>query len=232
MSHIEDLPDDPELAFVDLVGRYSDTLSIAVGSANYADRYLECMDYLVKVTSAAKACDLDVLGNWHVFGFDSDDFEHRFLVFRSEVDHYINVIKIRNTRRTNANGVRLNHHEKQTLHDYIEKMRQIIASSSLSDARKERIFDVLGQLGLEVSRDRTRFERIATFTRSLAGLSKETANEGAMPWAKVFLSFWGVLDDAKQDEAQRLPAPEARKTLPRPNSSNAVNSNVTDEIPF
>lgn len=123
-----------------------------------------------------------------------------FCFFRSEVDHYINVIKIKNTRRTNANGVRLNDQEKQTLHGNVEKMRQIIASSNLPDPRKERIYEVLGQLALEVSRDRTRFERIATFTRNLAGLSKETANEGAMPWAKVFLAFWGVLDDAKQDE--------------------------------
>lgn len=231
MSYIEDLPDHPEMAFLELVGRYSDTLSEAVGKSNYSDHYTDCMQYLVKVTSAAKACELDVLGDWQVFAYDHDDFDYRFLLFRSEVDHYINVIKIKNTRKTNANGVRLNDQEKQTLHGYIEKMRQIIASSNLPDARKERIYEVLSQLGLEVSRDRTRFERIATFTRDLAGLSKETANEGAMPWAKVFLAFWGVLDDAKQDEQQRLPAPETRKTLPPPNKPK-MEPDLTDEIPF
>lgn len=138
---------------------------------------------------------------------------------------------IRNSRRTNANGVRLNDQEKQTLHGYIEKIRQIIASSNLPDPRKERIHEVLNQLALEVSRDRTRFERIATFTRNVAGLSKEIANEGAMPWAKVFLAFWGVLYEAEQDEQQRLPAPETRKTLPPPNRPKAE-PDLTDEIPF
>lgn len=189
------------------------------------------MEYLVKVTSAAKAFDLEVLGGWRVFEFDPDEFHYRFLLFRSEVDHYLNIIQIKNTRRTNTNGVRLNDKEKQTLHSYVEKMRQIIASSSLPDARKERIYEVLAALALEVSRDRTRFERIATFTRNLAGLSKETANGGAMPWAKVFLAFWGVLDDAQQHEQQRLPAPETRKTLPPPNKPK-TEPNFSDEIPF
>lgn len=231
MSYFDDLPDDPELAFMELVGRYSDTLSEAVGGTNYSDRYADCMEYLVKVTSAAKACDLDVLGNWQVFAFDHEDFDYRFLLFRSEVDHYLNVIRIKNARRSNANGVRLNDQEKATLHGYVEKMRQIIASSNLPDPRKERIYEVLSELALEVSRDRTRFERIATFTRNLAGLSRETANEGAMPWAKVFLAFWGVLDDAKRDEQQRLPAPETRKTLPPPNRPK-VDQDLSDEIPF
>lgn len=182
------------------------------------------MQYLVKVTSAAKACELDVLGNWQVFAYDSDDFDYRFLLFRSEVDHYLNVIKIKNTRRTNANGVRLNDQEKQTLHGYIEKMRQIIASSNLPDPRKERIYEVLGQLGLEVSRDRTRFERVATFTRNLAGLSKETANEGAMPWAKVFLAFWGCSTMPSRTSSsgyrRRKTARRClRRTSPRPSRS-------------
>ena len=55
MSCIEDLPDDPELAFKELAGRYSETPSEAVGGrAYYSDNYSDCMEYLVNVTSAEK----------------------------------------------------------------------------------------------------------------------------------------------------------------------------------
>lgn len=58
LSYIEDLPDDPELAFAELVGRYSDTLSEAVGRSNYSDHYTECMEYLVRVTSAVASVNV------------------------------------------------------------------------------------------------------------------------------------------------------------------------------
>jgi hypothetical protein len=231
LTYIEDLPDDPELAFAELVSRYSDTLALAVGRPFYSDHYTDCMEYLVKVTSAARACELDILAKWQVFGYD-DDFEHQFLLFRSEVNHYLNIIRIKHTRRSNANGVRLTPHEKEVLHGYIEKMRQIIASSNLPDDRKERIYEVLTSLALEVSRDRTRFERVTECVMKLSGLSKHAAEEGVAPWAKLLLPFFGVLDEAKQDERQRLPKPEERKTLPPPNDPNVYSTSSADDVPF
>lgn len=231
MPDIEDLPDDPELAFLELVGRYKNSLAFSADK-NGDNSYKDEMSYLVKVTSAAKACGLDILSNWRVFEYDPEYYEYRFLEFNSDVEHYLNTIRIRHARRSGADGVRLNEQEKQVLHGYIEKIRQIIASSQISDERKEKIYAVLNDLTLEVSRDRTRFERISTFTRKLAGLSKHTADEGAMPWAKVFLAFWGILDDAKADEQRRLPPPAPHKSLPPPNKPNAASDDLDDTIPF
>lgn len=231
LPDIEDLPEDPELAFLELVGRYKDTLAFSADK-NGTNSYKDEMLYLFKVTSSAKACGLDILSDWKVFEYDPEYYEYKFFKFNSDIDHYINIIKIRYARRTSTDGVRLDGQEKQILHGYIEKIRQIIASSQISDERKEKIYAVLNDLALEVSRDRTRFERISTFTRKLAGLSKHTADEGAMPWTKVFLAFWSILDDAKEDEQRRLPPSAPHKTLPPPNKPKAASDALDDTIPF
>lgn len=231
LPDIEDLPDDPELAFLELVGRYKDVLILSADK-NGDNSYKDEMSYLVKVISAAKACDLNILSEWKIFDFDPEYYNYRFLEFNSDVEHYLNIIRIRHARRASADGVRLSVDEKDILHDHIEKIRQIVASSSLADERKEKIYAVLHDLALEVSRDRTRFERISTFTRKLAGLSKHTADEGVMPWAKVFLAFWGVLDDAKEDEQRRLPPPAPHKSLPPPNKPNVASDAPDDTLPF
>jgi hypothetical protein len=240
LSEYDDLPDDPELAFVYLVKRYTSELEDFMDGNRYSDRYEYCMKYLVKVTSAAKAFELDILTEWRIFDIDNTlEFNYRFLEFRSDVDHYVNYIDVKNARKNNANSVRLNQQEKETLLGYVEKIRQIIASSGLPDERKEKLYRVLSELALEINRDRTRFQRISELVMNYSGVSKYAADEAAMPWvnaaAKLILSLYGKIYDAKQDELQRLPQPEARKKLPPPNKPTQPESSggaLDDEIPF
>ena len=77
-------------------------------------------------------------------------------------------------------SVGLTETQKSKIHHFIEKIRGEVEESTAPDSKKEKLFDILGQLAKEVSKARTRYERFADLARSLAGLSGDIEREGCL----------------------------------------------------
>jgi hypothetical protein len=231
VSIYDNAPDDPELVFEYYVEIYRSQFLEQVQLGDFSNHYEDCMDFLVKVTAVAKALDLGILERWTVFP-QEDDFNFQFLLFRSEVEHYLQIIRVKHGQRVSAYSVRLTQEEKHEIYGFISKIRQIIENSSLTTDKKDAIFAVLASLTLEIDRDRTRFDRIGDSMRRLAGLSKEVEETGARPWLKYIWAFWGKIDKAKEEEKQRLPPTSEQKRLPPPTKKETKPASNDDEIPF
>ena len=102
----------------------------------------------------------------------------------------------------------------------------------MSVAKKEKLFEIISKLTLEVDKPRTRFERFTDFARGLASVSREFEEEGMEPWRKWFQPMMGVIDDAKEAEQGQLPKPLEPKKIEGPRKLLSEPKVNDDEIPF
>lgn len=213
MDPYEDLSDDNHIAFMQLEKEFRREFESAMEEPNASWEWY-APDYMNKVLAAANALGISELQIYDVPKGRSLLHEN-FVNFQRDVDNIIVQMRINNARRMGEFKVGLTSAQKSKLHTLISKMREEVENSAASADKKDNIFRILGELGTEIDRDRTNYQRFADLARSLAGLSREVAEEGAEPWWKWFKLAAGVVDEAKEAEPS-LPSPAKRKALEPP----------------
>jgi len=240
-SIYDNLPDDPELAFVHLEAHYKTTLDEDLQSTDQGSNVAYYRSqYCNKVIAAAKALDIAHLKDVSLPDVEGRNSWEVFDRFESDVQNLIIQIRINHARRAKKFSVALDGTAKQKIRHFIEQIRLAIEASDIPQNKKDKIFEKLADLTLEIDRDRTRFEVIADAVRAVARLSGDVEREGAEPWYKWFKLIWGEVDEAKENEPKpSLPAPgekkqlePPRKQLPKPESRNDFGRSLDDDIPF
>lgn len=234
MNPYDDLPDDDYVAFLQLEREFRTEFESHMEGGDNWDWHAP--DYMNKVLAAATQLGVEALAAYGTpIGHKLD--HDLFTTFQRDVDHIIVQMRIIHARRIGSLRVGLSSEQKTKLNAHITKIRLVVEESTASPGKKDNIFKILAQLTAEIDKDRTGYERFADLARSLAGLSKEVAQEGAEPWWKWFKLAAGVIDEAKENEPKLPPPPEVkkieppRKELPKPKSKSSGTS-MDDEIPF
>ena len=119
---------------------------------------------------------------------------------------------------------------KDKIHRYLDKIRALIAGSSLTETKRAVLSKKLNAFADEVDRNRTRVEALAA---AIIWTRKEMVEgaEGLEPIIekldKMFQSF------AKATEFLRLPSSESPKQLPPPQKKiEGPKRDLDDEVPF
>jgi hypothetical protein len=238
-SIFDDLPDDHELAFVELEAQFKAELENDIGGTDHGNAIAYFKNrYCNKVIAAAHALGIDHLRNYSLPSSEKD-FWSFYEKFEIDVMNLTIQIQIIHARRKRTYSVSLDSAAKQKIRHYIEQIRRAVEQSDLSQSKRDAVFGKLAELTLEIDRDRTRFEMITDGLRGIAKLSGDIEKEGAEPWWKWVKLLFGEIDDAKEKEPQTsLPAPEKRKRLEAPRKrlqSPDPESNrpsIDDEVPF
>jgi len=230
----DNLPDDNELAFVELESHFRQQLESDIGNSDQGAEiaYMK-LQYINQIVASAKALSIEPIAAYEVPVNENDiwDFHKEF---STDVMNLTIQISINHSRRKRKFSVPLSGPEKQKIRHYIEQIRLLVEESDYSQDKKDSVFNKLSELTLEIDRDRTRFEIIADGIRSIARLSGDVEREGAEPWWKWVKLIFGVVDEAKENE-KSLPAPEKRKKLEPPRKRIAApkpTRDLDDEIPF
>lgn len=237
MEPYEALSEDNHVAFLQLEREFRLEMENAqeISGSNWT---YATADYMNKTLAAATALEISALSSFSVNTRNTDSHSANFDDFLRAVDNIVIQIRIANSRNRIAMSVGLTEAQKSRIHHYIEKIRSEVEASNSSEPKREKIFAVLSQLALEISKNRTRYERFADLARNLAGLSEEVERKGARPWWPWFEKIMGLLDEAKEAEPQLPKPPEIkkieppRKELPSPDGSKRPDSSMDDEIPF
>ena len=236
MDPYEQLSEDNHVAFLQLEREFRQQMEMAQENQNSNWSY-ETADYMNKTLAAATALAIDALSGFSVSTRDGDEHRENFDEFLRAVDNVIVQMRIANSRTRNAMTVGLSEAQKAKIHHLIEKIRTEVEASTAPEPKKDKLFDILGRLAQEVSKERTRYERFADLARSLAGLSGDIEREGARPWWPWFEKIMGLINDAKEAEPQLPKPPEIkkieppRKELPKPDGYGG-GRDLDDEIPF
>jgi hypothetical protein len=230
----EDLPDDPELAFLKLEAYFRARCDRLLEKADQNERTdIIYVDYIAQVLAAISALGLQGEFKSEVPSIEDVDF-NTYLNFNKDVMHYRTILRIRNSQRAAGYSVQFDDMAKRKIHHHLEQVLDIINKLEVEDTKRERLIDRLNDLQNEVNQPRTRFDRFAAFTIEVSSVVGEAVDKSKLLELldAVGRVFWG----AQTDKQKQLPAPKQPKHLepPRPKIEPPKNSaqDMDDDIPF
>jgi hypothetical protein len=220
------LPDDPEMAFVEVVA-IMDQWLIEARARN--EPYHES-HYAQTIKAFADEFNLEVpFRGYQERQFKEwGDYWDRFL---NDVRYAAARFQFRHRAATPTHSaLTLNADRRNEIHGLIVKIRKVVAVLDVSEDKRDAIYGKLAALAREVDQSRTRPQTLMALTLEVAG-TLGAAAEKLKPVARLVNRITSIVADQKDDdERQALPKPEERKQLSGPDES--AKPKTDDEIPF
>ncbi len=228
------LPEDPELAFVEYENRLRNDMNAQIAHDN-SNIYEAKRYYALQVMAFHDAWSFSFLMRPELVGV-WNNFDEIFDSFQNEVLYWTTQIKIRHAHRLRAIStiLCLTPDIRQQLHHYITKIRETLTPIELPENKKEVLFAKLNALADEIDRDRTKTEAWTAFTLELISVGGKAAKV-LQPVKEFSDSIGNLLGKAKElSDRLGIPSPQtpkrleaAKKQLPKPEPLP-----LDDEIPF
>ncbi len=234
MSLYEDLPEDPEDAFLVLEADFRETCEMSIlRSSEEVDERPYYENYVVQVMGAVVALQIS-----DIFTPDPPNIGEvtytEYRRFKTEVLYFTTKISIRRGRRIKGFSVQFNRVTKKKILHYLNKIEDIIEKIDLSHQKKEALINKLRSFQSELDRDRTRLEAYGNLMIDAAGVLGDTA-EQLKPVKEILDSISRLIWGARQESNDKqLSPPEERKQIepPQESPSEQDNNKSDDEIPF
>jgi hypothetical protein len=241
-----DLPEDPELAFVQYEKRRREAMQNRVESLfdapgyddhrQYYDPKIEQVKlrYLSEVMGIHDAYELGFLTKPEKLYLGSEDFDFYFNEFERDVAYWTTQLAIRHAKRLKGIStiLHLTPEIRRDIHACITRIREIITPMHLPDKKKEAIFKKLNALADEIDRDRTNSEAWTAFSLEIASTGGQAARE-FKPVKDLVDAILDFLAKAKAMAEAKLglPGPPTPKKLEAPRKQ-LPGPDLDDEIPF
>src|SRR5947199_6351139 len=133
----EDLPEDPELAFLKLEAHYRAICETRLAAAQNNDLRTDVIhvDYMAQVLGAINALDLEANFHSAVPSIENVDYS-TYLNFNKDVEHYCTILKIRNSRREQGYSVQLDQVAKQKINHHLGQLREMFGRLEVEQQKK------------------------------------------------------------------------------------------------
>jgi hypothetical protein len=211
-EEIEQLPEEPELAFVEfekiLRTRTDEMLDRAASDNLSLTNYY--VEYMNKVAAAAMTFRIEGLKHLKVPRVDSTTYGE-YQQFSADVDFFTTQIRIRRAGRNRQNSVGLDGNTKAKIHSYIQKIRSVLDKAELPEGKRDLLFGKLDAFVLEVDKARTNLQSIAVVYLTICTVIGEGFNK-LEPVRRFINSIATLIGKAKENE-EVLALPSAPKQL-------------------
>lgn len=222
----DDLPDDPELAFLSLEAHFKKECEETIAKAHEEQRLdIYYMQYISRVLAVIEELHLESQVSGRSIPSIEDVNFSTYVDFSKDVEHYRTMLQIRHARRRKEFSVALDTPTKLKLRHLLTQIKETIDKLDISESKKEALFSKIAALESEINRDRTRFDAVAALW--IEGCEKLGEGvEKLEPLRKLIDLLGNLLGAAKkEEEALRLPAPKTPKQIEPPKA-------LDDDIPF
>jgi hypothetical protein len=232
----ENLPEDPEEAFLLLEEKFRNECESAI-AASHQDESVNVyyVDYIAQVIAAISELGLQAQFDDRIPQIEDVNYQ-TYINFSKDVKHYRTMLLIRRGKRTQGYSVRFDTATRSKVQHHIEQLRTIFDKLEIELDRREALFDKLNGLQKEVDRDRTRFDVYAALAVEAAGVVGDSVDKSKI--LEVLNAIARVMWGTKKDQdTKRLPPPNPPKRLEAPRRPQIPRSpkgrNEDDEeIPF
>lgn len=230
-----DLPEDAELAFIQLEKKFRAQLDERLDKAdNDSPVFQYYQEYINSTLAAAKGLHIDYLSKFETPVSDSQIYDE-YRAFSLAVQEFTMQIRIRHSRRAKRYSVALDSAAKEKIKHHLTQLKELTEKLEISTAKRESILAKIAALEEELQRERTRFEVVAAFILECATVAGE-AGEKLEPWRKWIDSIANLIGVAKGKDSQNpaLPAPEERKKIepPKRQLPPPRDDRLDSDIPF
>jgi hypothetical protein len=227
-SLYDNLPDDPEEAFLYLESVFRAECEQKIGDAHHEERVdIYYIQYISKVLGAISELGIEShFAKRSIPSIEDVDYQ-TYVNFSKDVEHYRTMLQIRRARRRKEFSVALDQATKIKLRHMLSQMRDIVDRLDVSAIKKEALFAKINALQAEIDRDRARFDIVAALW--IEGCEKLGEGAGKLkPLRELLDSIGNVFNQAKKVEGTdtpRLPPVEKPKQIEPPKPTS-------DDIPF
>jgi hypothetical protein len=239
-EEISQLPEDPQLAFVEVEKIIRARLREKEDEATQeqygnADSYR--LEYMNKVLAAARVYEIEALKRWDVPQIN-DNIDLAYRQLSSDVDHFTMQIRLRQPARGRENSVGLDGSTKIKIHHHISQIRAAIEAADLPESKRDSLYSKLNRFAEAVDKARTDLQAgMAVYIAVCDGIGEGFKKlEPARRWIDSIAALLGRAKEAEDSLRAALPRPaehrqlEApRKALPAPDQKGDA---ADDEIPF
>ncbi|SFM50664.1 hypothetical protein SAMN05216573_102174 [Bradyrhizobium sp. Rc3b] len=227
----QDLPDDPEEAFLKLESHFRAECDRQLGALEHNDRTdIVYVDYIARVLAAIKALELEGEFKSEVPSIEDVNF-NTYLNFNKDVMHYCTMLRIRRSQREQGYSVQFDETARRKVHHHLDQVLDIFQKLEVDDRKREKLISRLNDLQAEVDQRRTRFDRFAALTMEVAGVIGDAAERSKIVdiLDAVGRVFWG----SQTEKQKQLPAPRQKKIEPpKPKVEERKQPEMDDDIPF
>jgi len=229
MTDCSDLPDDPELAFVDLVTKFDRQREENVAtSEERSDTSIFLLDYMNNVVGVAEALHLDLYDDWEIPANESAVYA-TYRDFSLRTKRYILEIQVRHARIGKHYSVELKTAVKARIRKLIEQIKEEIEKLDVDERKKNTLLAKLNKFLDEVDRERTRYDSAMDMMLGIAGVVDKTSS----PIVDLLDSVTRLLAQAKSTEPLELPPPRERRRIEGPRKQlPKPKADMDDDIPF
>lgn len=241
-EEIEDLPEDPHLAFTAFVSHASRRLSqrtAQLDSVNDQETYHQLEEarhgFMNVVVAAAKRYKIEPFASMDVPTHRQFDFNaHRD--FKSDLDHYMTQLLLDNVIRERTNSVVLAPKAKDRIRAHLHGLKTCIDNANLNDAKKAALLKRLADFEAELDKRRLSLLAVTRITLEVLALPGGVWATGEMVH-KLTANVLEIVAEAKaaENENRQLAptAPPMQLSAPRRQirASNTYDD-LDDDIPF
>jgi hypothetical protein len=250
-DELDDLPEDPQLAFMTFVRLAQGRLAETTKGLNPEERYeweeLEELrhSFMNVVVAAAKRFEIEPFVDMEVPTLtEFSQTDHR--QFRADLDHYITQLMLDNSIRAKHDSIEVLPKSKDRLRAYVHSLRDCVEQANMTAAKREALLRKLDAFEQELEKKRLSLISIARMTLELLALpggiwaSAEVTN-------RLIHNVIQIAAEAKaaEDESRQLPPVTHPKALSPPRKQEqlsgfgpssrptpAFDSDLDDDVPF
>lgn len=233
----DDLPDDPEVAFVRLYERHHEEYQQRTQGEQ--DTRAEAVDFMNTMLGVAQGLGINDFDSWSIPD-DWDEIHQTFTSFDRTLKRFIMEIKVRKSRVTKVYSVSLSDDDKERIHGLVREIRDVLTKADLQERKRNSLFAKLALFEADVDRVRTRFDNAMLMSLDILGVADQ--GTGVLKPVNELLrriqSIMGLAKDKEPDQNQLPPPKEQKKISPPPKqiegpkSNNSFSSDFDDDIPF
>jgi hypothetical protein len=227
----EDLPDDPEAAFLILEEHFREECDVQLREAGQDTRTdVIHVAYIAQVLGAITALGLEAEFRSEVPSIENVTY-NTYLDFNKDVMHYRTMLRIRRGQRRQGYSVQFDDNARRKVHHHLDQVLEIFNKLEVEDTKREKLISRLNDLQAEVNQPRTRFDRFAALSIEVSNVVGDMIDKTKVLdlLDAVARVFWG----AQTERQKQLPPPSRpRIEPPKPKIDSRKSSDMDDDIPF
>lgn len=239
-DEIEDLPEDPAMAFLEFVRIAQQRLSERTGeldARSEEDWYLlEEARYGFQnvVVAAGKRFGIEPFASLSMPRFDAynknkDDYKQ----FRADLDHYTTQILLDTSIRGRRDSVFIDPNVKDRIRSYLHGLRTAVGQSNFGSSKREMLLKKLEEFERALDKDRLNLVAVTRLVISILAVPGSLWGSYEVV-TKLTTNILQVVGEAKSadDERRQLPPADKPAALSPPRIESESKDEFDDEIPF
>jgi hypothetical protein len=240
-DQLDNLDDDPRIAFMELVNLAQRSLSTQLNQfrGEHEEEWREMEDirhsFMNVIVASSKRFEIEPFASMDIPRINDD---LNFKQFKSDLDHYVTQLVLDNSVQNRRDSVLILPKSKDKIRSYIHGLRECIENANMTEAKRSALLKRLDELEKELEKRRVNMLLVAKLAFDVLAIPGGTWASYEMA-TKLLANISQTVDESREEEKANKPL-IAAKTVPAlsaprkplPPTRGGFSDDLDDDVPF